>query len=168
MRVMPGLSASRPIRKPGWQFLCQVTLRVRAVPGATSSGSAPRRAQGSPSLPGDSSGAGSHEAAAVPHPAPSASRQVVTQGRSPPTRPGCPRSPRGLQRLWLQRMHIPFTCLCCNLRCSPAPAGVRKCPRAAWLMPGATVTPKARLSHLSPLPPTSKVSVPPCFCKEGK
>lgn len=70
--------------------------------------------------------------------------------------------------LWLQRMHITFTCLGCNLRCSPALAGVTGCPRAAWLMSGATATPKPWLSNLSPLPLTSKVSVPPVFVKREK
>lgn len=86
-------------------------------------------------------------------------------GKVPTNTARLPQLPRGLQPCGLQRMHITFTCLCCNLLCSPAWAGVTWCLRAAWLMSGATVTPKPQLSHLSPLPLASKVSVPPVFVK---
>ena len=111
-----------------------------AVPRGTSAASALLRAQISRRLREASSGAGSDEATAALHPAPPPSLQVITRGRSPPTRPRCSRHPRGRQPCGVQdarHLHVP----CCNLRCIPAPAGAMGLSRAAWLMSGATSSP---------------------------
>lgn len=164
MRVTPGLSASCPSRKLGWQFLCQVTVDAGAVPGAMSPGSAPGRAQGSPSFPADSSGAGSHEAATGPRPAPSPSRQVVTQGRSPPTRPGSHVASSPVAAEDAHHLHVPWL--------QPP---LQPCLGWGDVMPSSSLAdvrshchPQTMAEQLVPSATDIQSICAPCFCKKGK
>lgn len=145
----------------------QVSVHAGAVPGAMSPGSAPQRAQGSPSLPAASSGAGSHEAATVPHPAPSPSRLLITPGRSPPTQPGCP-APTWPPALWraedAHHLHVPLL----QPPLQPCPGWGDEMPSSSL----ADVRSHPQLQTMAEPLVSSATDIQsicaPCFCKKRK
>lgn len=97
------------------------------------------------------------------HPAPSPSRQVITQGKVPSNTATL--LPCGHQPCGMQRVHITFTCLAAPSTATLPQRG-NVTPLGSLLMPGVVSSPPARCSATRiPLPLTSKASVTPTFVR---